>query len=146
MTPLGAYVAGFPAVLVAHILDEHLPGELARWERAAASGRVDPRYLRQMRATWEAIGEARRQWLAVREVSAGGSAEATPAETRAGSGQISADAAAGLLGVTPRRVRQLLASDLLEGRKVAGTWLVSRSSVLAYQTIRGGAREDVPAG
>lgn len=42
---------------------------------------------------------------------------------------VSVPDAAALLGVSPQRVRQLLAADQLAGRKVGRDWLVSRAAV-----------------
>ena len=84
----------------------------------------------------EAIGlaaEAYRESVGKR-ASATGSAARKRAEVSPDSApmdeRISTSDASQLLGVTPRRTRQLLVSGELAGRRLNGRWQVSRQSVL----------------
>ena len=68
-----------------------------------------------------------------KRASVGGSEQRKPAEDPPDSVDmkwISTSDASQLLGVTPRRVRQLLLLGELAGRRSNGRWQVSRSSVL----------------
>ena len=68
-----------------------------------------------------------------------GTTEVVGAEARSGwsHDEISIDEAAGILGVSPRRVRTLAAGGL--GRKVGSRWLIDRAAVLAEVERRGAA-------
>lgn len=63
-----------------------------------------------------------------------GSSEVVDSETAARSShEFSVRDAAGVLGVSDRRVRQLLTAGALTGRRDAWSWLVDRSSVELYR-------------
>lgn len=141
MTPgrplLGARVRGCAAAALTVVLDERL----AQVEILAAAGRVTTQDLAETRDAFAEIREAAREWVTAR-VSAGGSVSAGQTEMPAPSKheiEISTERAADMLRLTPRRVRQLLAAGLLEGRRVGPTWLVSRQSVLLYRDLRSAA-------
>lgn len=139
MTPLpsrpvlGAHVDGFPAWVIALVLDADLP---ARIERLQAS-RADPALIAELRATWARIGEAGRQWQEWR-ASADAIITALPREaTKELPREIGTGRAADALGVTPSRVRQMLRGGQLTGRRIdARTWVVDRASVLVCVEMR----------
>ena len=70
-------------------------------------------------------------------VSVDGSGVGAAAETVPASGQVTTGEAAGMLGVTGSRVRQLLRAGLIEGRHRSGRWLVERDAVLLAAAQRG---------
>ena len=95
------------------------------------------------------LREAERQWEQRRRddsTSVDGNAETPAAETAPASGVhqgppasgqwVDTQSAAGILGVTERRVRQLLAGELLVGRKIGRQWLVERASITTHSTDR----------
>lgn len=98
------------------------------WERGEfsalpADGRED------VRLTISAIAHAGEAWYR-RRPSAHGSAEAFAPEMQAPSDHdvfLTVDEAAGLLGLTPRRVRSLAAAGL--GVKVGGVWMLDAEQV-----------------
>ncbi len=131
---LGAFVAGYPAAIVARVLREHLGEELAR---CAADGRMRAAAL----ATQEQIEAAAQAWRALAmAASEAGRADVRDGTGRAGSvsDEIDVKGAAELLGYRdPRQARRLAAS--LGGRKVGHQWVLSRSAVLAYAESRAAA-------
>lgn len=129
MTPhLSAAIAGFSAFVLARVLDDALPARLVGLQRQVEAGRMHPDRLAEVTQAWAAIREAGRQW-AEQEAAADGSTAEQVTAPPAGSGEIDTDRAAGLLGVTPNRVRQLARSGALPARKVARTWLVDRVAI-----------------
>lgn len=130
---LGASVAGFSAYVVALVLDADLP---ARIERLQAN-HADPALIAELRATWVTVAEAARQWAAWR-ASVDAIITALPAETpRELAREIDTGTAAGALGVTSSRVRQMLRGGQLTGRRIdARTWVVDRASVLLAMESR----------
>lgn len=132
---LGARVRGCAAAVLVRVLDERL----AHVETLAAAGVVTAQDLTDTREAFAEIREAGQAWVEWR-AAANGSAEALPAETAPRSmHEICSDEAAEMLGVSSRRVRQLLAAGLLEGRLAGRTWLVSRPSVLLCREMRSAA-------
>jgi excisionase family DNA binding protein len=125
---LSAPVGGFSAFVLARVLEDALPARIVSLQRQAETGRIHPDLLAELTHTWAAIGEAARQW-AERRASADASTEAAFTETPARWAEIDTDRAAGLLGVTPSRVRQLVRSGELNARKVGRSWLVDRTSI-----------------
>jgi hypothetical protein len=129
---LAAPVRGLAAAVLAPVLAERL----AVVEAAAATGRVDPSDLPEVRAAFAAIRRAGREyvdWLA----TAGGSAEVPRAEAPPRSArEVSSEQAAEALGVSARRVRQMCAAGVLDSRKVAGVWVVDRTSLESYRDVR----------
>ena len=99
--------------------------------------------------TFARVREAERQWeQRQREdtVAVDGNAETPPELIRALSDREEAPAsdsvvmdtaaAAGLLGLSERRVRQLAVGGLLVGRKVGRQWLIDEGSITAYTVNR----------
>lgn len=125
--PLGAYVTGYPAVLIVHQLGESLEQSIRAHH---AAGRLE--LARDLAVTLADLREAAAQHRAATEA---GSAEAAPApehapsEVPAPSGgflmEVDVRAAAERLGVTERRVRQLLGTGALAGAQDrTGRWSV----------------------
>lgn len=130
---LAAPVAGFAAVTIARLLDGAMPNRLVALQSLAEAGKLHPDRVAEVASAWAAIREAARQWDA-----AGGSTADPAAAVPPRSKEIDTDRAAGLLGVTPNRVRQLARSGDLPGRKVARVWLVDRRSVEMRRECNGG--------
>src|SRR5690606_28699325 len=87
---------------------------------------------RDLEAAYLDLREAGRQWLATRDDGAGTELGSTPAptpDTAATFEWVDCPGAAAALGVSERRVRQLVADGLLAGPKVGGTWLIHRNDV-----------------
>jgi len=109
-----------------------------------------PDAARAIEGAFAQLCEAERQWEQSRRedaISASGSAEmpdedAVTASDRARGQQaegpevVGTTVAAGLLGCTDRRVRQLLDDGLLVGRKVGRQWLVDEASIAAMKANR----------
>lgn len=132
---LVAPVWGCAAAALRVVLDERL----AQVEKLAAAGAVTAQDLADTRNQFAAIREAARAWMASR-ASADGSVSAGQTEMPPPSvHEISTDRAADMLGLTPRRVRQMLAAGLLEGRQVGRTWMVARGSVELHRDARSAA-------
>lgn len=128
---LVAPVWGAGAAALVPALDQRL----AVLERLSALGRINPAEVTQARQMFDLIRRAGREYVAG---AAGGSAEVVSAEVpRRSSQEVSSDDVASVLGVTARRVRQLLSSELLTGRKAGRVWLVERASVETYRDLRG---------
>lgn len=115
-------------------------------EASAALARVAGQAAgRELAQALSELREAAAQWSERHRtdgpVAAGGSSEAVSAEMPAQSAdmEIGTAAAAGILGVTPRRVGQQAASGVLPARKVGGQWLLSRLSVLEFRDVKGQA-------
>lgn len=115
---------------VAWVLRPSLRREVDRLVPLLSARGVDPALIVELRDFLAGVEQVAEAWQAWR-ISAGGSAEMAPAEVRAGSAHesISTADAAALLGVTPRRVVQLLHDGALAGRQVGRTWSVDRESV-----------------
>lgn len=97
-----------------------------------------PDYARQLQV-------ARRQLLAADQQSglpSVGSAEVVAMEAAAGSvvmEEMTPQQAADVLGCSPRRVLQLVASGAVTGRRDGRRWLLERSSVMDLRDARSGA-------
>ena len=143
---LGAHIRGPAAVwLLRGIRDGAEADAVAHFQRV---GRPDVAAV--IADAMAQLREAARQWeAAVRAdgASVDGSAEAGSTEAGGGSSQlggrppggsevVDTATAAGRLGVSERRVRQLLADGPLTGRKVGRQWLVERTSITEYQAMR----------
>jgi hypothetical protein len=125
---LAAAVSGFAAFMIGRILEDALPGRLVGLQRLVESGRLHPDAIAEVTAQWAAIREAGRQWADHRTAVDGTTAEAVTAIPPR-STEIDSGAAAGLLGVSPNRIRQLARNGDIPGRKVARTWLVDRTAI-----------------
>lgn len=133
---LVAPVGGIEAWLITQVLDDVMPARVERWQRAGMS----PALVARVREAHALIGEAGRQWAAVeserRAMSAAGRVDVDPADMAAGSGEIDAVTAAGLLGVTDRQARRLAAAGVVNARRVGGQWLFERGSVEVHRRVR----------
>ena len=125
---LAAPVSGFAAFMLGKVLDATMPARLVSLQDQAAAGRIDPERIAEVTAAWSAIREAGAlwaQWRAAADDSTAYTVAAIPPRSQ----EIDTDSAAGLLGVTPNRVRQLVRAGELPGRKVARSWLLDRTAV-----------------
>lgn len=131
----GAVVNGAAAVALASTLAQ--PEAIVA--RARAVGDITAEDEAAAREQFDAIRQASRAYLRWR-ASVGASTEVPTAEMAPPSDEeISATTAAEVLNLTPSRVRQLLRSEVLPGRKVAGTWLVYRSTLATHRDVRSAA-------
>jgi excisionase family DNA binding protein len=101
-----------------------LPGVLANL--SADERAVIREYLPDLELTADQYKAWRASDLGTSELSASVPAAPLPHE-------ISAREAASMIGVSDRRVRQLLAEGSLDGRRDGWSWLVDRSSVELYR-------------
>ncbi|BCJ65129.1 hypothetical protein GCM10009779_64360 [Polymorphospora rubra] len=121
---LVAPVSGPVAVILARLLDEHLPRRLLSLETLVERGRMTPDLLKETLQMWADVR------LAAYAYESGPAVAAVTAEpvTAVASGlmlsEITTEAAAELLNVSPNRVRQLLRRRDLQGRKIGRTWVV----------------------
>jgi excisionase family DNA binding protein len=136
------------------LLGAHVSGPAALWllRRAEDGGQAAdavrhfqsigrPDIAANIAAAVDQLREAARLWEQRRDetASADGNAETATTEAAPESdllGGMPTAGAATLLGVTERRVRQLLDGGLLAGRKVGRQWLVDRDSIETYRTDR----------
>lgn len=122
--PLGANVAGVAAVWVLRRLEPDIAASVRHFR---AIGRED--VAAELVATFADVREAARQWQESRGASDVGSAEGAPVDRGPVSDQLAVavgcETAARALNVSGRRVRQLLATGALTGRKRDdGTWAI----------------------
>jgi hypothetical protein len=133
---LAAPVGGMEAWLIAQVLDLALPAQIERWERVGVSAAL----LARVRRAHAAIGEAGRQAAVVeaerRAASTLGHADMPGADMPAGSQEIDAATAGGLLGVSPRQARRLAAAGVVTARRLGGQWLFERGSVETHRLVR----------
>lgn len=116
--------------VAAHVLDRVLASPNVAQALSGLPAWMQP----ELKAARHAIHQAAREYVA-RPVAANGSAETAVAEVeRSWPDEIGTLEASALLGVTPRRVRQLAAGGL--GRQVGGRWLIDRTAVEAYALKR----------
>jgi excisionase family DNA binding protein len=133
---LVAPVGGVSAWLLAPIFEARL--------RELASGQMHPASLAECRETLLALRAASADWQRWRrwldsEASADERTEGPGTEVAAESVPwIDTDEAAGLLGVSPSRVRQLARDGALRARRVGGRWQVDAGAV----RLREGSRRE----
>jgi excisionase family DNA binding protein len=128
--PLVAPVGGFAALVVALVLEDALPARLVALQRQVEAGRLQPGRLVELRQTWAAIRTAGAEYRRWSEAFVDGRAEDRSAKEQPDSGrEIDTATAAGLLGVTPTRVGQLVRAGALPGRQVGGRWLIPIADV-----------------
>ncbi len=119
-----AVLSGMGAFVIASVLSSE-----RRWPRELVDG-LAPDARAQVLAAREAVVLAAR---AFQRASAGGSAVVPAVDYVADSGVtdwVTSVEAARMIGVSERRVRQLLADGRLAGRLAGGRWQVDRASVL----------------
>ena len=132
--PLVAPVGGFAGFVLAPLINDGLPSRIAKLQRLVNAGRLHPDLLAEVVDTWAGIRAVAQMWDA-----ADGIAADPPAAMPEPSQEIDTDRAAGLLGVTPNRVRQLARSGDLPGRKAGGVWLVDRAAVDIRRSVNSGS-------
>lgn len=133
---LVAAVSGFPAFVIANLLEARLPERLVALQRLVEKGQLPPALLAEVTAQWAAIIQAAQEWAQYR-AAVDGSTAGPPAAIPERSAEIDTAAAAGLLGVTPNRVRQLVRDGSLPARKASRTWLVDRTAVDLRRELAG---------
>lgn len=125
---LVAPVRGFSAFVLAGLLEEHMPARVASLQRMAERGKIHPDLLAEVGDMWAAVREAGHQWSEHR-AAVDGSTEVDVAEVPPSSSEIDTAGAAELLGVSPRRVRQLIDAGELNARRASRFWLLDRKEV-----------------
>ncbi len=128
-----AVLSGMGAFVIASVLSSE-----RRWPRELVDG-LAPDARAQVLAAREAVVLAA---LAFQRASAGGSAVVPAVDHVADSGVtdwVTSVEAARMIGVSERRVRQLLADGRLAGRLAGGRWQVDVVSVGALRDVRGAA-------
>jgi hypothetical protein len=131
---LVAPISGLAAQAFRLLLEPTLAAALERWQR----GGLSPAGAAEIRAAFAVLVVAADEHLG-RRACADASAQVVVAQVPAGSAEISTAAAADMLGVSPQRVRQLLAAGVLDGRRVGSVWMIARESVAGYGLARGEA-------
>lgn len=137
--PLGAYVTGYPAVLIVHQLGESLERSIRAHQ---AAGRLE--LARDLAVTLADLRESAAQH---RDATEAGTAEAVPVPVGTASdvpalrdgfhSEVDVRAAADRLGVTQRRVRQLLGSRSLAGTQDrTGRWSVDVDDLARLEAER----------
>jgi len=138
---LAAPVRGFAAWALILLVDRYGPEQMVALQRHAERGRLDPAYLTELQGSWAAIREAAQHWLAwERQSRPAGDGPSSAAETvpppgsvsQAPAAEIDTETAAKMLDVSSSRIRQIIRSGKIAGRKVGRVWLVSVASVKAY--------------
>lgn len=125
---LGAHVSGVSAWVLTSILER--AKALDSIQRMPAEARAE------VLATYDSLRAAAIYWNE-QQAEQRGQATTPAQEPRENapaspSDDMSAAEAATALGCTERRVRQLLAAERIQGRRVAGRWLVDAGSVGDY--------------
>lgn len=126
---LGAHISGPAAVVIAKLFDEHMPDRLARLQLLVERGRLDPSWLAEVTHAWRSVRAAAAAWERAPAVDAATAYPATAAGRDSEQDEITTETAADLLKVSPNRVRQLLRSGVINGRRVGRTWAVDAKSV-----------------
>lgn len=117
--------------VVALLLDSFLRAHREAWERHTAQAMTSGLRgdITSLQLALEAAANAHRSAV---DVSAGASGRGNGGNVVA----MSTTDAATELGITPRRVRQLVSSGEIDGWLQAGRWLLGAASVLAYKESR----------
>lgn len=133
--PLGAYVGGVAAVWLMRQAEPRISGAIRHYRESG-----QPDVARALRDTYaDLCAAAEQHWAALdAEAATAAGNSVTPSEDvepRLVSA-VDCRTAAAALDVSERRVRQLLASGLLAGRKVGGRWLADPQDVARYARDR----------
>lgn len=128
---LGAQVRGVAVLWVLRRIEADIEKSVAHYRSTG-----QPRVADALAAMYADLREAERQYLEARDgavappqASAAGNAEAAERDGGAVSELVDCPTAAASLGISDRRVRQLLTAGVLTGTKTAGRWLVDREDV-----------------
>jgi excisionase family DNA binding protein len=128
--PLGGLVSPLAAAVFASMLREPLR------RRTCVSTGIAPRNAAELRAAFDALDRVGEEWMrSRRSISVVPRLPRLSTEIAPGSTadmEIDTEKAAELLRLTDSRVRQLLRSGELLGRKAGRRWVVKRSAVAAY--------------
>lgn len=111
-----ACVAGWPAVMIAEVLERNLEDHL--------DGRMPEDAKAGVRAAYDAIRMAARAWNDTRPGSACGTKNGRGAGGRAPSAPMDTTTAAETLGISERAVRKRAAAGSLSAVKYRGRWMV----------------------
>lgn len=127
---LVAPVGGFPALVIAKLLEDAMPARVVYLQRLIERGHLRPERMTELRETWAAIRSAAREWETWWSAAGDRAAEQVTAVPQGSSGEREVDTttAACLLGVTPNRVRQLARAGDLPGRRAGRMWLIDRAA------------------
>jgi excisionase family DNA binding protein len=132
--PLDVVIGGMPAAVFASMLKMPL-----RRRISAATG-IDPRNAAELRAAFEELDRVGREWInqTQRLISVVPRLPRFSTEMASDSSadMINTKIAGEMLRLSDSRIRQLLRSGELPGRKVGRRWLVRRTAVLAYRAPR----------
>jgi excisionase family DNA binding protein len=126
---LGATVAGPAAVVLAKLLDEHLPARLVRLQLLVERGQLGAEWLAETVHVYRAVRAAAAAWQDAPAVDAATADPTAAAGRDSEATEIGTETAADLLGVTPNRVRQLLRGGVINGRHVGRTWRLDLADV-----------------
>ncbi|SCL17716.1 DNA binding domain-containing protein, excisionase family [Micromonospora nigra] len=126
---LGAHVSGPAAVVLAKLLDEHLPDRLARLRLLVERGQLGAEWLTETLHTYRAVRAAADAWRDAPAVAAVTADPPAAAGRDCEGTEIGTETAADLLGVTPNRVRQLVRGGVINGRHVGRTWRLDLADV-----------------
>jgi hypothetical protein len=130
---LGASVRGFAAFRLELLLRSRLGPALEEDVRRG----LDPRLVEQVRDAYADICEAARQFSESHRVAEPGSTAMVDAAVGASSARgWTTEQVSKCVGLKPRRVRQLLADEVLDGVRVGGQWLVDPASVELFVEAR----------
>lgn len=125
---LGVTLRGFPAFALSALLQRYVPEEA--WRATLAQVAPDRRAALELAVAELQMAAAHARDLGASRAAVNGSAAEEETATEAGSAhELSTDEAAGRLGVTANRVRQLCRAGELQARQVGKTWLVDAASV-----------------
>ena len=118
-----AVIHGLPALLIAGFLSANKEA----WHRFTAVAASDPTLraeITSMELALECAAQAHRDAI---------SGEASASGNGGNVAVMTTDSAADSLGLSPRRIRQLLSAGLLTGRSSSGRWAVTAESVSRYK-------------
>lgn len=135
----GAFITGVCAAVLSKVIDP--AGPLGDQVRAYVANACSPAAAAEVARGLDAIHRAGDAWAEFVAASVDQSAQAPEIQNTRGSGhdpddELTPDQAAGLLGIGPERVRQLLHSGALPGRKRGGRWLTTRMAVMTEAASR----------
>ena len=127
-TGLGAHVSGVSAWVLAAMLEQ-----VRAWDRLEG---LQPHQKSEVLQTLDAIKASAIHWSDQIKTDDGPPRRVRPEPTARPKpeldGHVTATQAAGRIGCTERRVRQMLKEEKLRGQQVAGIWLVEEQSVEDY--------------
>jgi excisionase family DNA binding protein len=134
LQPSGAVIGPLACAVFSQMLERPLR------RRISASTGIDPRNAAELRAAFEELDRVGREWInqTQRLISVVPRLPRFSTEMASDSSaeMINTKIAGEMLRLSDSRIRQLLRSGELPGRKVGRRWLVRRTAVLAYRAPR----------